>query len=247
MTRQVAPTQPPAPVSLYDLFILALSVVVLTYLAADAFMTLDSEVQLIILRIDTAICMIFLVDFVRSFWQAESKTRYMLSWGWVDLLSSIPALPYVRWGRAARATRILRLLRGLRSARNIILFIRGRPSESTSFGAILVAILSAFFASIAILQVERAAGGNIDGGADALWWVVATMATVGYGDHFPTTTEGRVVGFLLMVVGIGLFGVFTALLAKSFLAPQEEEQDRELEAIRHELTRIRETLERREP
>ena len=241
-----APRPGPTPPSPYEMFILVVSLLVLAYLAADAFLPLDPEIELILYRLDTAICLIFLFDFVRSFVRAENKTRYFFTWGWIDLISSIPALPGLRWGRAARATRILRLLRGLRAARNLIVYLRGQQRSQGAFlGTILVALLSALFASIAVLEVERAAGGNIKEGTDALWWSIVTMATVGYGDHFPVTLEGRVVGLLLMIVGIGLFGVFTALMAKWFLAPQEYLQDLELQAIRQELVRIRAMLEAR--
>lgn len=226
----------------YQVFMLALSAVVLLYLAADAFLPLDPDVRTILFRVDAAICMIFLADFVHSMATAKDRARYFFTWGWLDLISSIPAVPYVRWGRAARVTRILRLLRGLRSARNLGDFILAQRAQSAFLAAVLVAILAALFASVAVLQVERAGGGNIATGADALWWSIVTMATVGYGDHFPLTGEGRFIGVSLMVVGIGLFSTFTALLATWFLAPEAEEQDQELVAIRLELTRIRREL-----
>jgi voltage-gated potassium channel len=129
--------------------------------------------------------------------------------------------------------------------KTIGVFILARRAQSAFLGAVLLAILSGLFASIAILQVERAANGNIVSGADALWWSIVTMATVGYGDHFPITSEGRFLAAGLMIVGIGLFGTFTAWLATWCLAPTEKDQEAELESIREELVLMRRLLEQR--
>ena len=73
------------------------------------------------------------------------------------------------------------------------------------------------FSSIAILQVETAPTSNIKTAEDAIWWAYTTITTVGYGDRFPVTTEGRFIATLLMTVGVGLFGTFTAYLASWFI------------------------------
>lgn len=69
------------------------------------------------------------------------------------------------------------------------------------------------FSSIAILQVETKEASNIKTAEDALWWSYVTITTVGYGDKFPVTTEGRIIAMLLMTVGVGLFGTFTGYVA----------------------------------
>src|SRR5207245_1017237 len=66
--------------------------------------------------------------------------------------------------------------------------------------------------------------------SDAVWYVIVTITTVGYGDKYPVTNPGRIVGVLIMVVGVGLFGVLTGFLANAFVAPKEEksgEKDKE--------------------
>ncbi len=89
-----------------------------------------------------------------------------------------------------------------------------------------------------MLHFETSAESNIKGAEDALWWAIATLATVGYGDKFPVTTEGRFVAATLMVAGIGLFGTFAAFLAKWFL----DEKD-ELAEVKKELAQIRRALD----
>lgn len=78
------------------------------------------------------------------------------------------------------------------------------------------------FSSIAILQVEVDTNSNIKTSEDAIWWAYVTITTVGYGDKFPITTEGRMIVALLMTVGVGLFGTFTAYLASWFVGEGEK-------------------------
>nr|MBA2357705.1 two pore domain potassium channel family protein [Actinomycetota bacterium] len=65
---------------------------------------------------------------------------------------------------------------------------------------------------------------------DGVWWAVTTMTTVGYGDLFPKTTEGRVVAMAVMIVGIGFIAILTAALAERFLSGQVREEAAEVVA-----------------
>jgi voltage-gated potassium channel len=91
--------------------------------------------------------------------------------------------------------------------------------------AVLIAILMIIFSSIAILQVENDPNSNIKNAEDALWWSFVTITTVGYGDKFPVTTEGRIIAMVLMTVGVGLFGTFTGFIASWFVNSSKEASD----------------------
>ena len=74
-----------------------------------------------------------------------------------------------------------------------------------------------------MLAIEvRAEGSNIQTPSDALWWTYVTIATVGYGDRYPVTDPGRVVGVVTMTVGVVLFGALTAFLANAFITSTSE-------------------------
>ena len=87
-------------------------------------------------------------------------------------------------------------------------------------GAFLT-VFALLFVSIAVsgaleLHFERGAPrANILDAEDALWWAVSTVSTVGYGDTYPVTTGGRIVGMCLMFIGISLFGMCSALTAST--------------------------------
>ena len=95
-----------------------------------------------------------------------------------------------------------------------------------------VAIASIFIAYVAAVQVtisERGVeGSNIKNFSDGLWWAVTTVTTVGYGDRFPVSTEGRLLAVLLMIAGISLVGVITASVASWFVKmSQSDVEERE--------------------
>jgi voltage-gated potassium channel len=87
----------------------------------------------------------------------------------------------------------------------------------------LAAIIVVEASSILIISTEAGkVTANIHTASDALWWSLVTVATVGYGDLYPVTNPGRLVGVLMMIVGVGVFSVLTSFLAKWFLAPQRK-------------------------
>jgi len=185
---------------------------------------------------------------LNNFFRAPRKVHYLLTWGWVDLLSSIPTIDAFRWGRAARVMRILRVLRAVKSARLIAHFVVMRRAESAFLAATLLSLLLIVCSSIAILQFEASvAGSNIRTAQDAMWWAVSTMTTVGYGDTYPTTAEGRLVAVFLMAAGVGVFGTVSGLVASWFLSPAAQETDSDLTEVKELLREIRDRRDLKGP
>ena len=131
-------------------------------------------------------CLLFFTDFLASLWLAEKRWRYFLSWGWLDLLSSIPALDVGRWVRIARVLRITRVLRGLRATRLVTSVVLKHRAQNTLLAASLLALLLVISCSIAVLQFEDTAEANIRTGEDAIWWSFTTITTVGMGIAIPS-------------------------------------------------------------
>ena len=94
---------------------------------------------------------------------------------------------------------------------------------SALLSLLLIGILVFEFGSLGMLALERGApDANIVTASDALWYVIATMSTVGYGDVYPVTNHGRELGGVIIVIGVGIFGAFTGFLANFFLSPSKE-------------------------
>lgn len=218
--------QPEEPITSLNIAIIILSIYILGAMIADTFFNLPKNVSDILGIIDNLICILFLVDFFIRFRQAENKWQFM-KWGWIDLISSIPAIDLLRFGRMLRLIRLLRILRAFQSTRHLIKHIMRKRKEGTFTAAALVAVLLLIFSSIAILQVEKDPESNIKTGEDALWWAFSTITTVGYGDHYPVTTEGRFIAVVLMTVGVGLFGTFAAFITTWFMGKPVEESSEE--------------------
>ena len=106
-------------------------------------------------------------------------------------------------------------------------------------------MILSLFGGVSVLILESdATGANIKTATDALWWTFVTVTTVGYGDFYPVTVLGRCVAVLLMIVGIGTFGTFTAYIA-SFFAETENIKDkkRDFEII-EELKNIHDKIDK---
>lgn len=227
----------------YELFVLVLSAIALLTLAGDTLLPLGPSAKVILGTADFGICLLFFFDFLYQLWRAPSRGRYFITWGWLDLLSSIPFVEAFRLGRVGRIVRIVRVLRGVRSTRRLASYILQRRAQSTFLAVVLVSFVLLLFSSAAIMQFETVEGSNIKSAQDALWWAFVTITTVGYGDRFPVTPEGRLIGALLMTAGVGLFGTFSGFIASWFLTPGQKEEESELSAMRAELAEIKALLQ----
>ncbi len=237
MTHGVATVRP------YELYMLVLSVVSLIVLAADTLWSFNPQTHAVLSYSDTLLCVFFMGDFVRSVVRAPDRGRYLLRSGWLDLLSSIPTVGILRLGRLSRIARIIRLFRAMRSFRAIGLTLSRHKRESALLAAGTVCLLMTIFASVAILQFEQHPDSNIRTAGDAIWWAFATVTTVGYGDHFPVTLEGRLTAAMLMAAGVGLFGTLSGLVASWFLHERDEEDSGQLAALTAEVVSIRRLIE----
>ena len=204
----------------YEIFIGALSVlsivnVVLLY-AAD-----DPQLNKVLWVMNVPLSAIFLVDFTYRLFTTESKSAYFFrQFGWADLLASLP-FEQAKILRIFRLVRVFRLLRdyGVKNITNSLLKDR---AGSALYTLLLMGILVLEFGSLEMLNIEQyAPGANITTPSDAIWYVIVTISTVGYGDRYPVTNQGRFFGALIIVIGVGIFGTFTGYLANFFLSPKK--------------------------
>lgn len=207
-------------VSFLNLMVLVLSVYVLVALLLDTFFKLPTEISRLLEIVDFFICIFFLLEFCWRFYLADNKLKFM-RWGWVDLVSSIPMIDFLRVGRAIRLIRLLRILRAFRSVKNLVGHIFRNKAQGTFSSVAIIAMLLVIFSAIAILQVETDPNSNIKTAEDAIWWAYVTITTVGYGDKFPVTTEGRLIAAVLMTAGVGLFGTFAGYVASLFVTDKK--------------------------
>ena len=163
---------------------------------------------------------IFLLDFSYRLRTAPSKRHYLgRGLGGFDLLSCVPGLRIFRLFRIVRAYRIMRRLGGPRVLRDL----RTQFASGTMYLIILLGLVTLEVVGLLELYFEQyAKGANITTGGDALWWGYVTATTVGYGDQYPVTVGGRIVGTLMLTVGVALFATASGFIANAFLSRKPE-------------------------
>lgn len=155
------------------------------------------------------------------------------AWGLfaVDYFARLRLTPHTqRWAwvkghpldLAAVAVPALRILRVIATLARLVVVAQRGAAERIMVTTVGSALALTVVGAAAVLNAERAApGGNITTYPDALWWALATVTTVGYGDFYPTTADGRLIAAILMVVGIGVVGTVTAAVASRLIRPSE--------------------------
>lgn len=155
----------------------------------------------------------FAIDLIIRLVLADNRRAYAMR-HWYDV--ALVALPLLRPLRLLRLLALLRILD--RSAANnlagrVLVYVAGAASAAVGLGA------------LAVLDAEREIPeANITTIGDALWWACTTVTTVGYGDRYPLSTEGRFVGVALMVFGIGVVGAVIASVTSWILARVQAER-----------------------
>lgn len=228
----------------YIIFISA--VAVLSFAVSLAFYLLaDPEASQVLYILDFLYALIFLYDFFQRLRHASDRRYYMLRWGWLDFLTSIPGIPALRIVRSLSV--IIRSRRILSAAPDEIEHTaRSRMAESVLFVTVYIGLIVLTLGSVFIVYAEAdAPGAVITSGYDAVWWSLVTVSTVGYGDEYPVTIAGRIIGVLMIIVGVALFTTLTSYLASNFTdrgARQQREQ--QLEVARENTRNLEKMLDR---
>jgi voltage-gated potassium channel len=222
----------------YQVFMLFLCLYALLALSAEAFLPSTLQDRILLDYVDYFICLVFFVDFLLNLAAADNKWKYLRTWGWIDLLSSIPSVEALRVGRLARILRILRLLRALKVSRFVVLHILRQRKGAVLYGIAAIAFTMVVISSIAVLSFENVPEANIRTAGDALWWALCTIATVGYGDFYPVTWEGRAVAGVLMTAGVGMIGALSGTMVSWFVQPGYEREKDEIRHLRQEIAEL---------
>jgi voltage-gated potassium channel len=202
----------------YKLFMVMVMLLALILAAIFYFAPIPEHTLDVLYLINFGNSLLLLFDFGVRLYRAPSKWGYFLPWGLLDLIGSLPGIPWLRLFRVPWLVRTLRELRHT-TRRDILQTARSQLAESTLLSGIIVVFLVITVGGAAIVWVEAPVpGSNIKNGGDAVWYAIVTISTVGYGDFFPITAPGRVIGSIMIVVGVGIFSVLTGYISTQFLA-----------------------------
>jgi len=188
-----------------------------------------------LIRIEVGSLVIFTIEYALRIWTANllypdlgpirSRIRYILSpMAIIDLISILPFLlpfmPYTFVG--VRAFRLVRLLRVFKLNRySDALAAIGdvfRRKAQQIVASIFFVFIILVLASLLIYYAEHdAQPEQFENAFSGLWWAVATLTTVGYGDIYPITPIGRFLGAIIAILGIGMVAVPTSILSAGFM------------------------------
>lgn len=174
---------------------------------------------------------IFAIELTAIVYVAERKGAALRA-HWLDVAIVVLTLPV--FGKFLSSLRLVRLARLLRLLRVGMVVARALQAERrlTSPQAFrLVALLTLFIVVVAGSAQAAFNADEFDSVWDGVWWAVVTVTTVGYGDLYPSDVEGRIIGIVLMLVGIGFLSVLTATVASRFVKA-DTESDEVLETLR---------------
>ena len=223
----------------YEIFMALLSLLSIFNMIL-LFVIRDPSLGAVLALVNFVLIIFFIGDFLARLVKSPSKSEYFLrQYGWADFLSCLP-FSQTNVFRLFRLIKVYRLLRdfGIRKIKDAVVKDR---ADTALFILLFVTILMLEFGSLGMLAIEsQSSVSNITTAPDALWYMVVTLSTVGYGDQYPVTTPGRVLGAFVILTGVGIFGTLTGYLANFFLAPQKKKKSGdELSDIRSQLDAIK--------
>jgi voltage-gated potassium channel len=214
------------PMSLMSLFLSFISLIIISILL---FAPVNAEVHQLLIGIDTLICSVFLFQLTLDLARSSNKLDYMKT-HWIDFLASLPVIEVFRY---ARIFQIFRLIRILKSSKVILHQLKTYRREATLASIFLIMIILITIGSGLMLMIEsQHPDANIKDGGDALWWAFVTISTVGYGDHYPVSASGKLLASIIIICGVGMFGMISGLISSVITEPKQNHIDREKEQQR---------------
>lgn len=219
----------------FDFAIQVLIVISLVTFSVETIPDLSPQAQGLLHVIEVIIVLIFTVEYLLRIVFAENKLRFITSFfGIVDLLAILPF--YIASGidlRSVRAFRLLRLFRIFKLARYSLAVRRFHRAFLIAKEEIVLflcaTLILLFLASVGIYYFENEAQPeSFKSVFHSLWWAVATLTTVGYGDVYPITTGGRIFTFVILLIGLGIVSVPAGLVSAALSKAREIEETNEV-------------------
>jgi len=206
----------------FDIFIQFLIIVSLFSFSIETLPDLTKEQKYILWIIEVITVVIFTIEYVLRVIVADKKIAFIFSFfGLIDLFAILPF--YFATGIDLRSLRILRLFRIIRAFK-FFRYSKALNHFKNAFISIkeelilflIGAIFLLFLSAVGIYYFENSAQPEkFKSVFHCLWWAVATLTTVGYGDVYPITIGGKIFTFIILMIGLGIVAVPSGLIASA--------------------------------
>ena len=218
-------------ISFFEKIIQILIVISLISFAFETLPNLSTTWQTVLKYTEIVIVLIFTIEYIIRISLCRPRLKYVFSfYGLIDLIAILPF--FLATGidiKSVRAFRLLRLLRFVKllkynaAIRRLKEALNDAKDELILSG--LVAGILLYLASIGIYYFEGEAQPDSFGSVfHSMWWAVCSLTTVGYGDVKPITVGGKIFTGVVLIIGVGIVAMPTAILASSFNNAKKKEK-----------------------
>ena len=235
----------------FDISLIALILLNVCLVISDTFV-LPIKIQKISSLIEKISVVIFSIEYLFRIWTADllfsekkyfiAKIKYIFSFmAIIDLLAILPFylpmllpidLRVLRMLRIIRLFRVFKISRYTNALSSIVKVFKNKQHELLS--SVFVVLLLMIVASVLMYSIENNAQPEVFNNAfDALWWALATLTTVGYGDIYPITVLGKILSAIIAILGIGLVAVPTGIISAGFMESIQAEEKEKLNNIKY--------------
>jgi voltage-gated potassium channel len=209
------------------------------------FFNVSPQVYTLIVYFDLCVVLILIPEFMYRFSKADDKKQFMRS-NWTDILGMIPEIlvgpvsTVFRYFRLIRIIKIIALFK--KEIRHLLELIHKTKIDYGIFIVLLILLSSA----TVLYFIEFGVNPDINSYDDALWYLLVTVTTVGYGDIYPKTEAGRVIGTIIMFTGIGFMSFLTATITSVILKSNNNNESdgihEKLDQLHSEIDELKEII-----
>ena len=200
----------------FNMFLSIMIIIDLILITLTLISNVPQDIYYGIVAFDTVLCIILFFEFFTRLMSSDNKKLFFLK-NWTELIAAIPfdllMLPFVM-----NYSRFIRLLKVLKFIKVIALFSQFFETidfflKKTHLDEILGVALLVVLASTLGLYLFDPSINNL---FDSLWFVLSTITTVGYGDILPQSGVGRIIGLIILIIGVLIFSTVTGAMATYF-------------------------------
>ena len=219
----------------FDLSIQVLIVASIVIFSVETLPNLNNHNVMLLSTLEAICITVFTLEYLLRLFVSKKKLKFVFSfWGMIDLLAILPFFLFaygitlnliiLRAFRLLRLVRIIKLGRYSRSVSRMVLAMK--IAREDLFLALATTLIMLLVASFGIYQFENPVQPErFSSVFESLWWALATLTTVGYGDIYPITLGGRIfTGFILMI-GLGIVALPAGIIASSLTEARKHQDD----------------------
>lgn len=225
-----------------EALIIGLTVLDLILLTGIIFVQVNSEVYQVIVFFDLIVVCILAFHFINQLYQADGRVKYLKD-NWFDVIGMVPEIVLAGYSGIFRFFRLIKIFSLLR--RNIVRFFDYIERANLEYG--VVTIIFVIISGAALFYFfEYGVNPSVNSMDDALWYVLLTITTVGFGDIYPYTVGGRFATLIIVIGGLAFVSYVAFKITGLFFEQTEDEEtamEKKLESMDKKIDRLQEEIE----